>query len=53
MRHGSTSAYMGSPAGPGLIILVVLRLEVDTLDFVVRPECQNTQELPIGSIPPN
>ena len=52
MRHGSTSAYMGSPARGLADYLGGAVSEVDTL-IVKTPECQNMQVLPIGSIPPN
>ena len=52
MRHGSTSAYMGSPAKGLADYLGGAVSEVDTL-IVKTPECQNMQVLPIGSIPPN
>lgn len=52
MRHGSTSAYMGSPARGLADYLGGAVSEVDTL-IVKTPECQNMQVLPIGPIPPN
>ena len=52
MRHGSTSAYMGSPAKGLADYLGGAVSEVDTL-IVKTQECQNMQVLPIGSIPPN
>ncbi|MDE7147742.1 MAG: polysaccharide biosynthesis tyrosine autokinase, partial [Duncaniella sp.] len=52
MRHGSTSAYMGSPARGLADYLSGAVADVDPL-IVKTPECQNLQVLPIGSIPPN
>ena len=52
MRHGSTSAYMGSPARGLADYLSGAVADVDPL-IVKTPECENMQVLPIGSIPPN
>ena len=52
MRHGSTSAYMGSPARGLADYLSGAVADVDPL-LVKTPECENMQVLPIGSIPPN